>query len=183
MMENINDQISKNLKRIRKEKGLTLDELAEISGVSKSMLGEIERGGTNPTILVLWRIVEGLKIPLTHLMSATEVDYKLVRGEEAKKISLTDDYGIFSIFPYYDVHKNELLRLEIVPHACLTNTGHSNGIVEVIYIIQGRVRLTLDKEEIILRERDAIRFKGELAHTISNDQDETASLINLLNYA
>ena len=53
----------------------------------------------------------------------------------------------------------------------------------VIYIIQGRVRLTLDKEEIILRERDAIRFKGELAHTISNDQDETASLINLLNYA
>ena len=42
MMENINDQISKNLKQIRKETGLTLDELAEISGVSKSMLGEIE---------------------------------------------------------------------------------------------------------------------------------------------
>jgi hypothetical protein len=42
--------------------------------------------------------------------------------------------------------------------------------------------LTLEKEEIGLGEGDAIRFKGELAHTISNDQEENASLINLLNY-
>jgi hypothetical protein len=49
--------------------------------------------------------VEGLKIPLTRLMNETEVDYKLVRGEEAKKVSQTGDYGIFSIFPYYNVQK------------------------------------------------------------------------------
>jgi XRE family transcriptional regulator, regulator of sulfur utilization len=181
-MENINDQISKNLKQIRKEKGLTLDELAEISRVSKSMLGEIERGGTNPTILILWRIVEGLKIPLTRLMSETDIDYKLVRAAEAKMVSQTGEYSIYSVFPYYDIHKNEILRLDIAPHARLANSGHINGIAEVIFVIKGRVRLTLDIEEFALEEGDAIRFKGDLAHTIANDQDETASLINLLNY-
>ncbi len=53
-MESINRNISINLKMIRKEKGLTLEDLSSISGVSKSMLGEIERGSTNPTILVLY---------------------------------------------------------------------------------------------------------------------------------
>ena len=83
-MEDINKNISNNLKLIRKGKGLTLEDLAGISGVSKSMLGEIERGGTNPTILVLWKIAEGLKIPLTKLIEDEIEEPIIVRKDQLK---------------------------------------------------------------------------------------------------
>jgi transcriptional regulator with XRE-family HTH domain len=182
-MEKINENISRNLGRLRKDKGLTLDELADLTGVSKSMLGEIERGGTNPTILTLWKIADGLKIPLTSLIGAREPDYKLVRGNELEAISRSKAYEIQSIFPYYEAHKNEILHLNIAPHGRLSNEGHLNGVDEFIYVISGAVRLQLDGEEILLEAGDAIRFNGEVAHAFNNDGDQSANLLNVLNYS
>ena len=133
-MDQINENISRNLRDLRKDKGLTLDELADLTGVSKSMLGEIERGGTNPTILTLWKIADGLKIPLTSLISAHQPDYTLVRGDRLEALSRTNAYEIRSVFPYYAAHKNEILHLKIAPRGRLTNEGHLNGVDEVIYV-------------------------------------------------
>lgn len=181
-MKKINDGISKNLKQIRKEKGLTLEDLSGISGVSKSMLGEIERGSTNPTILVLWKIADGLKIPLTRLIKEEELDYSIVRNDEMKVISKEVDYCIYSVFPYYDLHKSEILKLEIAPHSKLSNRGHMNGVDEYIFVVKGNVKLILDSEEFVLKEGDSIRFKGELPHEFVNWYDSPVNLINILNY-
>ena len=63
-MKNINTNIGKNLKRIRKLRGLTIDALATSSGVSKSMISEIERGIRNPSITIIWSLANALKTPL-----------------------------------------------------------------------------------------------------------------------
>lgn len=181
-MDNINNNISKNLKQIRKKKGLTLEGLSEISGVSKSMLGEIERGGTNPTILVLWKIADGFKIPLTMLIKEEESDYTLVRDNELKVIDKEAGFCIYSVFPYYDQHKSEILKLEIAPHSKLSNSGHMNGIDEYIFVIIGSIKLILDNEEFVLLEGDSIRFKGNRHHTFINCNEGTVSLINILHY-
>jgi len=181
-MENINNSISKNLKQIRKEKGLTLEDLSAISGVSKSMLGEIERGSTNPTILVLWKIADGLKIPLTMLIKEEELDYSLVRKYELKAVEKKAEYCIYSVFPYYDLHKSEILKLEIAPQSKLSNSGHMNGVDEYIFVVKGNVKIILDNEEFVLHEGDSIRFKGELPHEFINCYDSTVNLINILNY-
>lgn len=60
-LENIGHIVAENLKRLREERKLSLDAVAKCSGVSKSMLGQIERGVTNPTISTLWKIANGLK--------------------------------------------------------------------------------------------------------------------------
>lgn len=63
-MEKINTIISNNIKMIRKKRKMSLDNLSEITGVSKSMLGQIERGESNPTIAVLWKIAtEMFRLP------------------------------------------------------------------------------------------------------------------------
>ena len=59
-MKNINTNIGKNLKRIRKLRGLTIDALATSSGVSKSMISEIERGIRNPSITIIWSLANAL---------------------------------------------------------------------------------------------------------------------------
>jgi len=181
-MDSINISISKNLKRLRKEKGLTLEDLSEISGVSKSMLGEIERGGTNPTILVLWKIADGLKIPLTTLIKEEEVEYSVVKKNELKIIDKENDYSIYSVFPYYELHKSEILKIEIYSNSMLENGGHMNGVDEYIYVERGEIKLILDGNTIVLGEGDSIRFKGELSHQFINESEKTVYLINILNY-
>jgi XRE family transcriptional regulator, regulator of sulfur utilization len=181
-MEPINQNISRNLKSKRKEKGLTLDELAEISGVSKSMLGEIERGGTNPTILVLWKIADGLRIPLTLLISEEALDYTLVHQEQQKLINQDSGFSIHSIFPYYEQHKTEVLKVKILPRGILSNGGHRSGLDETIFVLNGEITLILNKEPFLLRCGDTIRFKGELPHQYINQSDEAVDLINILTY-
>ena len=58
-------KVGSELRKIRVQNHLTLDELAERTGVSKLTLGKIERGETNPTLGVMWKITTGLNIPLT----------------------------------------------------------------------------------------------------------------------
>ena len=63
-MEKNSLQIGERLKEIRKTRGLTLDAVSEMTDVSKPMLGQIERGQSSPTINTLWKISNGLKVPL-----------------------------------------------------------------------------------------------------------------------
>ena len=60
--------VSANIKNIREKKKLTLDAAAEITGVSRSMLAQIEKGDVNPTISVLWKIANGYKVSFTSLV-------------------------------------------------------------------------------------------------------------------
>ena len=71
-MDYLNQNIAINLKRIRQARGMSLDLVAEQTGVSKSMLGQIERGEANPTIGILGRIVSGLRIGLDSLVKVSE---------------------------------------------------------------------------------------------------------------
>ena len=68
-MEEINALFSANLKRLRETRRMSLDEVSRLSGVSKSMLGQIERGEVNPTISTVWKIASGLKVPYSQLLS------------------------------------------------------------------------------------------------------------------
>ena len=64
---NITHTVASNCKRVREEKKLTLDHAAAVTGVSRSMLAQIEKGDVNPTISVLWKIANGYKVSFTTL--------------------------------------------------------------------------------------------------------------------
>ena len=68
----IDQKVSENLRRIRKEKGLTLDKTAELTGVSKAMLSQIERGVSSPTIARLWQIATGLNVSFSQFVIASQ---------------------------------------------------------------------------------------------------------------
>ena len=64
-MEDINAVLAENLRRMRENRRLSLDAVARLTGVSKSMLGQIERGEVNPTVSTMWKIAGGLKVNLS----------------------------------------------------------------------------------------------------------------------
>ena len=181
-MEKINQNISINLKAIRKQRGMTLEDLAGISGVSKSMLGEIERGGTNPTILVLWKVAEGLKIPLTHLLEEEKKEYLIVRDSEKIKINNDPEFNIFSLFPFYDQHNLEIHRIELQPFSKLSNPGHLSGVDEYIFALDGEVTIKAGDVRETLYKGDAIRFNARANHEIINAGEDVAHLLNVMVY-
>lgn len=183
MNDTINEQVSRNLKRIRKEKGQTLDDLATLTGVSKSMLSEIERGGTNPTILVLWKIAEGLKVPLTRLMAESAPEFTLIKAVDQAALAESPEYRINTIFPYSGTTRSELLDLTLQPGGRVGNQGHVQGVEEVILVREGTIRLVLDAGSFDLEPGDAMRFDGSLPHEIINTSLAPARLTNILYYS
>ena len=127
-MCDISKNVSKNLKEMRKSRQLTLEELAEKSGVSKSMLGEIERGRTNPTITVLWKITQALKLPLTALTGHQNEPYVLVKKNDQVPLNQEPGHIISSIFPFYEPHRMEFLNIDLAPKSKLSNEGHIKGV-------------------------------------------------------
>lgn len=183
MNDTINEQVSRNLKQIRKVKGQTLDDLANLTGVSKSMLSEIERGGTNPTILVLWKIAEGLKVPLTRLMAESAPEFSLVKAEDQTILAETEGYRVNTIFPYSGNTKSEILDLTIQAGSRLGNTGHMQGVEEIILVREGTIQLVLDAGSFDMQPGDALRFDGSLPHELINTGMSPARLTNILHYS
>ena len=85
--------LGENLKAIRDKRGLNLNDVSELTGISKAMLSKIERGESVPTITTVWKIANGLKITLNAL--AGEVDSNYAVRDIAKTTPLIDDSGLF----------------------------------------------------------------------------------------
>ena len=66
-MDPVNFAVAQNIKRLREKQKLSMDELSRLSGVSKSMLAQIERGDGNPTLSSLWKIANGMRVPFDAL--------------------------------------------------------------------------------------------------------------------
>ena len=77
--------VSENARRLREEKRLTLDEAARLTGVSRSMLAQIEKGDVNPTISMVWKIANGYKVSFTSLVEPARERPVLLRGNDARR--------------------------------------------------------------------------------------------------
>src|SRR5665648_111064 len=111
----VNKIVSTNLKAIRESKKLSLDQAAKLTGVSKSMLGQIERGDTNPTISVLWKIANGLKVSFSSIIEKTLSNAEIIRYDEIVPLKENDGkYINYPIFPFDESRKFETYHIEIL---------------------------------------------------------------------
>lgn len=83
-MEDVQSIIARNVKLLREQKKLSLEKMAEVTNVSKTMIGQIERGESTPTITTLWKIANGLKVSFSELIYAPRPEIKFVRKKKDK---------------------------------------------------------------------------------------------------
>lgn len=168
-MDYLNQNISMNLKRIRLARGYSLDTVAEQTGVSKSMLGQIERGEANPTIGILGKIVSGLRVELTDLVETPrERVYPVSRKWLVPTKEAADKYKIFTYFPYEKGRNFELYTFEILPGAVYASGSHGENTKEYLIVQKGELSLSVEGTEYIVGEGDAIRFDTDKEHFYGN---------------
>ena len=98
-MESMNLKIGEKLKSIRMTRTLSLDDTAVLTGVSKPMLGQIERGQSIPTVTILWKIATGLKTPLSYFLEGPQAEYAIVSPDQANVI--LGDGGKMRAYPLF----------------------------------------------------------------------------------
>lgn len=180
---NLNNIIGDNLKRLRTERNLSLSKLSEICGVSKVMLGQIERGESNPTINTIWKIANGFKIPYTVLIDEPIKPHVLVRKSEAKLQSSKD--GNYRVYCYYTNDKNrnfELFSVELDGNTKYVSNSHGEKTQEYILINEGQLLLNVNGAEHILNEGDSIVFDSSKDHSYFNTQSSILRMTIINNY-
>lgn len=168
-MDYLNYNISKNLSRIRLSRGMSLDLAAEQTGVSKSMLYQIEQGEANPSINVLGKIASGLRIEFTELIASPPEDSYLVNTAEIYPIKEEEKYTVKTCFPYEDNKKIEIYRIDIKPGGVYISGGHGTGTREYLAVINGVLTVDTGYEVREVRTDEVFRFNTEKEHKYINN--------------
>ena len=178
---NVNDVIARNVRAARERKKLTLDGAAELTGVSRSMLAQIEKGEVNPTISVVWKIANGYKVSFTSLVEPQSEGVSVLPCGAP----LAEDGGRYlnyPAFPFDEARLFETYRIVIKPQGRLDAQPHLKGTEEYITVFQGTVDIGTGAEVCHLETGDSIRFPGDVPHSYANTGAEDAQLSMLIYY-
>ena len=180
-MDSMNMIVAKNIKRLREENKLSMDELVRLSGVSKSMLAQIERGDGNPTISTLWKISNGMKLPFDALTVRPKSPYEIVKTAEIQP--LLEDGGKvrnYSLFPDNENRRFAVYYLELEEGSYWESEPHLRGTTEFITIFTGKIEILADGQSFIVEKGESIRFRADTIHSYKNIGNETAILHMIL---
>jgi transcriptional regulator with XRE-family HTH domain len=178
--------VGANLRRLRGERGLSLEGLAKISGVSRAMLGQIELGHSAPTINVMWKIARALDLPFSALIAAPRQQTGTRVMAAAKTKRLTSHDGTFSsraLFPYDEPRRVEFYELDLKRGATEVADPHPPGTRENLVVATGRVEITVKGVPHALGAGDSILFEADADHSYRNVGDGDARMYLVMTYA
>jgi XRE family transcriptional regulator, regulator of sulfur utilization len=175
-------QMGGMLRKIRSEQKLSLEELAEKTGVSKLTLGKIERGETNPTLGVVWKITEGLSIPLTRILVMDDhVDFSRC-GEGFMIYGPDKKWSVETVFRNTDGPTMEIYRAFLQPHATYSPEPHHEGAIEFVTVMSGNISFQVEETVYDLKQFDSIKFEAASKHRYKNTGDDEAVLHVVVRY-
>lgn len=180
----INTAVSQNIKHIREQKKLTLDAAAKTTGVSRSMLAQIEKGDVNPTLSVLWKIANGYKVSFTSLIEQSQEQITILPFKDSTPI--VEDEGRYINYPLFTFDEQRLFetyRIVIAPNGGLQAEAHLAGTEEYITVFGGNVEIAVGDTVYSLNQGDSIRFKADIAHSYKNIGSQEVVLAMLIYYA
>ncbi len=164
----------KRLKQLRQTGEMTLQQLAERSGVSKSMISKIERGEAVPTTTVLSRLAEALDIGISTLIGAPAPGEALLIRQADQAVFRDPKSGFErrSLSPLFPSRGVDLV-LNTLPPRQSTGTfqAHPNGVEEHLAVTEGSLHLRLGETTHILAAGDAMYFHANIEHEFTNPGD------------
>ncbi len=180
----VTNVIAANIKRIRMQKKMTLDTAAELTGVSRSMLAQIEKGYANPTISVLWKIANGFKVSFTSLTdNQNENRVSVIRQADTPPLKENDGkYLNYPTFPFDEKKLFETYRIVIEPSGELSAEAHLKGAEEYITVFDGEAEVEVAGERFCLSVGDSIRFMADVPHSYRNAGEGRVLLSMIIYY-
>jgi transcriptional regulator with XRE-family HTH domain len=181
ILENIQLIFAKNLRSLRNQRKLSLDKVSELTGISKTMLGQIERGESIPSLTTLWKIANGLKVSFTNLINTAPPEALVIVKEEVQLPIEDLKYRLYPFFQYEDGRNFEIYTLEIDGGGELTSEPHQEGTEEFITVFKGEMIVLVGDTRYKVKAGDSIRFKADRPHSYFNEEN-TMCQMNMVIY-
>jgi len=184
-MKEINSRISKTLKALRQDRGWSLDRAAEKTGVSKAMLGQIERGESSPTIATLWKIASGFETSFSSFIEDTlpHMPEPVHRAGVAQQLHPLDQkIRVMPLFPFDKQISFELFVIELLPGCEHLSPPHATGVIEHVVVIEGKMEVFANNTWQLLEKGEGFRFNANQPHGYRNVAKSTACIHDIIHY-
>ena len=182
-MDQLSDVVAQNLRALREQRNLSLTQLAELTGVSKSMLRQIEIGQSNPTVATVWKVANGLRVPFTALMTRQEHEVS-VQPFKGRDPLMGEDAG-YRLYPLvlFDPQRAlEVYYVEIDPGVSLDADPHQGNTEEHVFVSRGPIEVTVDRKTYTVQTEHELRFPANCPHGYHNPGPEMATAMMLISY-
>lgn len=184
-LPDVSHHLAEELRRQRKARGWSLDQAALASGVSKAMLGQIERGESSPTVATLWKIASGFECSLSKFIASPLPASQAPLFRDAQHVRTkpaSDEMLVAPLFPFDPRMGFELLELTLLPGYVRQSEAHAVGVVEHLTVLRGSVDVLIEGQWHSLVEGQAVRFAADHPHGYRNLHDASAVCHNLIHY-
>lgn len=177
--------VGTNLRRIRTEHKLSLDNLAQRSGVSRAMLSQVELGRSVPSIAILWKVARALDLPVSAFLTRqSDAGTVVIRANDSRL--LVSNRGHFSargLFPADAPHRTEFYELRLARLAEERARPHAAGTRENLVVARGSVEISVADRRYTLATGDAIHFEADVPHGYRNLADSEAIMYLVMIHA
>lgn len=182
----IASRVCKRVRELRNQRKWSLEQLAKASGVSRSMLSQIEREQANPTLAVTLRIAQAFEMSLVELVEAAAAPrpIEVIRaGDQQALFRSDDDCEIRTLSPLHLEKDVELYELRLRPKRTLHSAAHFEGTREFLTVQQGKVRVQSGEGLEMLNRGDSASYRADTAHAIENLGRSEAIILLVVVYA
>ena len=184
-MKNLIKQVSQKIKRLRDDRGWSLDTTSQQTGVSKAMLGQIEREESVPTISTLWKISEGFGVSISFFIKEdTELKKPAIFRSNVQKSDYRQDgtFKVTTVFPFDKELLLEIFIIELSPKYEHLSTPHRAGTIEHVIVVQGCVEVLINGNWQRLEKNQGVVFAADKAHGYRNVSSKKAVFHNIMHY-
>jgi transcriptional regulator with XRE-family HTH domain len=177
--------LGERVSQLRQLQSMTLEQLATASGVSRSMLSQIERGKANPTLAVTQRIAQTFGISIGELVDDPNASATIdvVRGDDPGTLFRADRECELRTLSPLQLEKNiEFYAITLQPGASLASAAHFEGTREMLTVASGDARVRAGTTEIMLRAGDTAHYRADIPHEISGLGNDPLSAFLVVSY-
>lgn len=180
-------RVGATLQALRQAQGLSLDELSRRAGVSKSMLSQIERNQANPTVAVVWRLANALRVELSELLSGARSNAPAIETVAAHATpGLNSPDGLCHLrilWPIDLAGQFEWYELSIKPGGALESAPHEPGSREHLSVLSGNLDVSAGGAEQTVKAGETARYAVDGPHAIRNNGKQNASALLVVIHA
>ncbi len=168
--------VGKEIKRLRKLRGRTLEQLASGAGVSAGLLSQVERGQGNPSFNTLVQVAHALGIPVARLMAGEQLSSPVVRREDRRRLNLggTDHLVLMELLTSRLDSALEAIRIVAEPGYTSEDTPFVHDGEEFGIVLEGTHAVNVGGAHYVLQAGDSISYSSTIPHWYENPGDVTS---------
>lgn len=176
----LSGQLGKTVQRLRKAYNLSLSELAEQSGVAKSIISQIERNETNPTLATIWRLSQALDVSIERVLASGDDEPFIEKSSRADTPILVSDDGRMRLAIIGWIKTVEWLQwydIQADPGAVLDSDAHQRGSIECLSVFEGEFTVEVAGILQSARSGESLRYRCDRPHTVRCTSDGPARAV------